>query len=132
MCRGNRYDLSFWFSLFVGYLVWSSLLLVGCLLLVQLLRLVILVFACCRLFGCRVCSLWCNACCCCNCYNRLCWFSLTCRGFLNVCLLSGILFVVVVTIPMGRAGFWGYVVFLLGFLFVGLFFCCFLIGNAKT
>ena len=42
-------------------------------------------------------------------------FLLTCRGFLNICPLSGILFGVVVTIPMGRAGFWGYVVFLKSF-----------------
>ena len=77
-----------------------------------------------------------TACYCCDCYNWLCWFSLTggdfllyvlflaccllllrllqlvvlvfvgCRGFLDVCFLSGILFVVVATITMGHAGFW--------------------------
>ena len=45
-CHCDCYDSSFWCSLLVGYLAWSSLLLVGCLLFVWLLQSV----ACCRLF----------------------------------------------------------------------------------
>ena len=104
--------MSFWFSLLVGYLAWSSLYLVGCLLLVRLLRSVVLVITgYCEFYvegtpfgvllvivatvttrcagfrwleGISYCmsSFWHAACYCCACYNWLCWFSLAVGDFL--------------------------------------------------
>ena len=75
--------------------------------LLRLLRLVVLVFALCLWVTSRgVHSIWCIACYCCDCYDQSCWLSLVVVYFCVEVTPFGVLLVVVVTITMGRAGFW--------------------------